>query len=95
MTKSYTFFFFLLPPTERKSPRIDGDSSLSVAVKVKALATQCWSALCILVNYSLPGSSVHGILQARIVEWVTIPFSKGSSQLRGRTQGTAGRFFTI
>ena len=31
---------------------------------------------------SLPGSSVHGILQARILEWVAIPFSRGSSQLR-------------
>ena len=31
---------------------------------------------------SLPGSSVHGILQARILEWVAIPFSKGSSQPR-------------
>ena len=31
-----------------------------------------------LMNYSPPGSSVHGILQARILEWVAIPFSKGS-----------------
>ena len=32
-----------------------------------------------------PGSSVHGILQARILEWIVIPFSGGSSQLRDRT----------
>ena len=32
------------------------------------------------------GSSVHGILQARILEWVTIPFSRGSSQPRDQTQ---------
>ena len=32
------------------------------------------------MNCSPPGSSVHGILQARILEWVAIPFSKGSSQ---------------
>ena len=32
---------------------------------------------------SLAGSSVHGILQARILEWVIIPFSRGSSQSRG------------
>ena len=32
-----------------------------------------------------PGSSVHGILQARILEWVAIPFSRGSSQPRHRT----------
>ena len=43
------------------------------------------------------GSSVHGILQARILEWVAIPFSRRSSQPRDRTQifHIAGRFFTI
>ena len=35
--------------------------------------------------YSLPGSSVHGILQRRILEWVAIPFSRGSSWLRDKT----------
>ena len=46
---------------------------------------------------SLPGSSVHGILQARILEWVAIPFSRGSSWPRDRTRVSriAGRFFTI
>ena len=46
---------------------------------------------------SPPGSSVHGILQARKLEWVAIPFSKGSSQPRDQTQISyiAGRFFTI
>ena len=34
------------------------------------------------LDCSLPGSSVHGILQARILEWVAIPFSRGSSQPR-------------
>ena len=44
-----------------------------------------------------PGCSIHGILQERILEWVTIPFPRGSSQLRGRTQASsiAGGFFTI
>ena len=35
--------------------------------------------------YTLPGSSVHGILQARILEWVAIPFSRGSSRPRDQT----------
>ena len=35
--------------------------------------------------YSLPGSSVHGISEARILEWVAMPSSRGSSQTRGRT----------
>ena len=46
---------------------------------------------------SPPGSSVHGILQARILEWVAFPFSRGSSRPRDQTQvsHTAGRCFTI
>ena len=45
----------------------------------------------------LPGSSVHGILQARILEWVAIAFSRGSSQCRDQTRVShiAGRFFTV
>ena len=39
----------------------------------------------------------HGILQARILEWIAVPFSRGSSQPRDGTQVSfiAGRFFTI
>ena len=46
---------------------------------------------------SLPGFSVRGILQVRILEWVAISFSRGSSQLRDQTwvSRIAGRFFTI
>ena len=46
---------------------------------------------------SPPGSSVHGILQARILELVVIPFSRGSFRLGGWTQVSciAGRFFTV
>ena len=41
--------------------------------------TQSCPTLCDPTDYSLPGSSVHGILQARILEWVAISFSRGSS----------------
>ena len=49
------------------------------------------------MDCSQPGSSVHGILQARILEWVAIPFSRGSSWPRDRTRVScpAGRLFTI
>ena len=49
------------------------------------------------MDYSLPGSSVHAIFQARILECVVISFSRGSSQPRDRTQVScnAGRRFTI
>ena len=49
------------------------------------------------MDCSLPGSSVYRILQARILVWVAVPFSRGSSQHRDQTQVSciAGRFFTI
>ena len=50
----------------------------------------------VLSLYNSMDCTVHGIFQARILEWVAFPFSRGSSQLRGRTQvsSLAGRFFT-
>ena len=53
--------------------------------------------LCDPLDWSSPGFSVHGILQARILEWVAIPSSKGSSWPRDQTQVSCitGRFFTI
>ena len=62
-------------------------STHSVKVKV----SQLWPTLCNLMDYT-----VHGILQARIQEWVAFPFSRGSSQPKDRTQvsQSAGRFFT-
>ena len=49
------------------------------------------------MDYSLPGSSVHEISQARILEWVAMPSSRGSSRPRDQIQvsGIAGRFFTV
>ena len=46
---------------------------------------------------SLPGSVIHGIFQARMLEWVAISFSRGSSQPRDRTQVSciADRCFTV
>ena len=59
--------------------------------------SQSCSILCNPMNYSLTGSSVHGILQARILEWVAILFSMGSSQLRDQTQVSCitGRLFSV
>ena len=47
---------------------------------------QSCATLCDPVDCSLPGSSLHGILQARILEWIAISFSRGSSRLRDQTQ---------
>ena len=66
-------------------------------VKVKVLVTESCLILCDCIDYSTQCSSVHGILQARIPEWVAIPFSRGSSPPRELTQVSciAGGFFTI
>ena len=51
-------------------------------MEVKVLVAQSCPTRCDPMDYSPPGSSVHGILQARILEWVAFPFSRGSSQPR-------------
>ena len=64
---------------------------------VLCLVTHWGPTLCDPMDCSLPGSSVHGILQARTLEWVAIPFSRGCSWPRDQTQIScfAGRFFTF
>ena len=61
------------------------------------LVTQSCLTLCEPIDCSPPGFSVHGILQARILEWIAISFSRGFSQPRGRTQVShiAGRCFNL
>ena len=51
-----------------------------------AFVQSCWT-LCDSMDCSPPGSSVLGILQARVLEWVAIPFSRGSSRPRDQTPG--------
>ena len=64
--------------------------------EVKVLVAQSYPTLCDPMDCSLTGFSVHGILQAIILQWVAILFSRGSSWPRDRTQVSciAGRFFT-
>ena len=57
---------------------------------------QLHPTVCDTMDCSPPGSSVHGVIQARILEWFAILFSRGSSWFRDQTQVSciAGRFFT-
>ena len=57
---------------------------MSVIVVVSVVAQLC-PTLCDPIDCSPPGSSVHGILQARILEWVAISFSRGFYSLRDTT----------
>ena len=68
-----------------------------LSMKVKMLVAHSCPTLCNPKDRSPPCSSVHGILQARVLECVAIPFSRGSSRPRDWTQVscTAGRFFTV
>ena len=65
--------------------------------KRSVLVTQPCLTLWDPLDYSLSGSSVHGILQAKILEWVSISFSRGSFWPRDRTWVShfAGRLFTV
>ena len=71
--------------------------TLSISTVKWSEVTQSCLTLCYPVDCSPPGSSVHGIFQARVLEWVAISFSRGSSQPRDRTQVShiAGRCFNL
>ena len=71
-----------LPSCNRTFIYVLLDSCVCVCV---CSVTQTCLTLCSPMVCSPPGSSVHGILQARILEWVAIPFSRGSSWPRDRT----------
>ena len=67
------------------------------SMKVKVLVTQLCLTLCNPIDYSSPGFSVHGILQARILAWRAVPFAKVSSWLFDQTwvSHIADGFFAI
>ena len=85
----------IYPPTHRHTHTHTTHPSLFSCCL--CLVTRWCPILCNPMDCSPPGSSVHGILQARILEWVAISFSRGYSQPRDRTQVScmAGGFFPI
>ena len=62
------------------------DFPLAVVYCVRSKSLHLCLTFCDSTDYRPPGSSVHGILQARVLEWVAISFSRGSSQPRDRTR---------
>ena len=76
----------LTDTSSRKPPglvlTLDSHSMSPIVLKVDVLVTQLCLTLCDPLDCSPPAASVHGILQARILEWVAISFSRGSSRPR-------------
>ena len=89
---STTAFWILMKPLHLRS-------MLSKSMKWSEMKWKSLSSvqLCNPKDCSLPGSPVHGILEARILEWVAIPFSRVSSWPRDQTRVSCitGRFFTV
>ena len=78
------------PGIKPRSPSFQADSLPSEPpgkpkVKVQVLVAHTCQTLCNPMGCSPPGSPVHGVLQARILEWIAIPFSRGSPQPRDQT----------
>ena len=91
---SSEFLDSTLPEASPTSERLESRYSC-VCIKMKV--SQSCPTLCDPMDNSLPGPCAHGTLKTRILEWVAIPFFKGSSWPRDWTwvSCTAGRFFTI
>ena len=88
--KNYQAFTLVVIPPEVTGN--EGDRSTN--------SLQSYPTLCDPMDRSLPGSSVHGILQARILEWTAMPFSPGHhpkpriEPVSPTSPASAGRFFT-
>ena len=108
MTTHSSILAWRVPWTEEpgglQSKRVaKSQSRLSAHARIAALqrgggtVTESYLTLCDPMDCSPPGSSVHGILQARILEWVAMSSSRGSSQPRDQTQVSliAGGFLAV
>ena len=71
------------------------ESYIDISLKKWSAVAQLCPTLCDPMDCSLSGSFVHGVFQARVLEWIAISFSRGSSQSRNRTRRIAGRCFTV
>ena len=78
---SFIIIIVSYPQTPQMEPEISRNNTLEV-VSVCVLSLKLFPTLCNPMHCSPPGFSVHGILQASILEWVAMPSSRGSSQPR-------------
>ena len=87
----------LWPVNKLASPVQSWPNHLCLGGTVLCLVAQAHLTLCDPMNCSPPGSSIHGILQARVLEWVAMSSYRGSSQPRDPTQvsSIASRCFNL
>ena len=100
MLLAFTQYLLLLKQQQLQYVKAGAMNScfwLSVYIKVVFSLLSHIQLFCNPMDYSLPGTSVHGISQARKMEWVAIPFPRRSSRPRNWTDVfcIAGRFFFI
>ena len=81
------FLLAIFPACASSSPAFHMMYCACKLKKEREVAQSC-PTLCDTMDCSLSGSSVHGIFQARVLEWVAISFSRGSSRPRDLTQGS-------
>ena len=91
------FIIFSTKENCNQSVKISCDLRLFFISESESEVTQSCPTLCDPMNCNLPGSSVHGIFQVRVLEWVAISFSRGSSRPRDQTRVShiVGRHFTV
>ena len=93
LLNSWSFYFLIIIYLAMQGSMWD---LIFFSMKMGGVSAQSCPTLWKTTDCSLPGHSAHGILQARTLEWVAIPFSRGSSQPRDQTwiSHIACRFFT-
>ena len=90
-------FLYLNKPMECTTASMNPNVNYGLWVIVRVKSLKLCPTVCNPMDCSLSGPSVHGILQARILEWVAISFSRGSSRPRDQTcvSHIAGRRFNL
>ena len=85
ITERLTLFFLVqykIKHFKKKKKSTESRRNIGIKQEKESEVAQSCLTLCDPVDYSLSGFSVYGVFQARVLEWVAIPFSRGSSQPR-------------
>ena len=92
-----TLSFIYQVPRNQQSFELGSEPVCCAVISCSVMQLLCHPTLCNPIDCSPPDSFVHGVLQAHILEWVAMPFSRGSTQPRDQTKVAhiAGGLFII